>query len=266
MKNLRRQLDGFLIAVLAIVILTLNPPIIISWFLVLLFFVGCYFISITIENEKFILKMLNKIFQYERIAGLDDADYLDRWTLIPLPGRRRIYLHHFLGSDWRDLHDHPKIFWSIGIRGGYIEQVPSGRKRWIAPWIRRFDQNHIHRLRINPKRGAWTIIMTGPASEEWGFYPDGKWIRWDRYMALKKELNGMSVSEAVRQGIADDKWFIPRDEKPGRRKKEILNEKICDYGCGKSANYQMISGKFSCKKSAHQCPGYKKKLYVENIL
>ena len=56
--------------------------------------------------------------------------YLYRWTLAVLGRGRRCYLHRYLGSDWaRDLHDHPKVFWSIGLWGGYVEQTPAGMGR-----------------------------------------------------------------------------------------------------------------------------------------
>ena len=151
-----------------------------------------------------------KFFRYERITGLDDADYLDRWTLLSLSKGRKIYLHLFLNSDWRDLHDHPKSFWSIGIWGGYIEQTPDGIKRWLAPWIRRFGTDHIHRIRINPKRKTWTIVITSPATAEWGFYTGKYWLRWDRYLKIREQISpNQKISDFIDQGMFHE-LLIPR--------------------------------------------------------
>ena len=122
-------------------------------------------------------------------AGVSDG-YMHRWMLLPpLPNGRRLYLHHFLGDDWsKDMHDHPKAFFSIGLWGSYVEErprelsigilysVPPGgagipvsgiaRDTYRAPWIRRFPPHHIHRL-VEAK-GCWTLVYTGPTVHPWG--------------------------------------------------------------------------------------------------
>ena len=67
-------------------------------------------------------------FKFEDLAWPPGSDpYLYRWTLAVLGRGRRCYLHRYLGSDWAlDLHDHPKVFWSVGLWGGYVEKTPSG--------------------------------------------------------------------------------------------------------------------------------------------
>ena len=211
---LKKQFYGLLLASTVILLLSLNPPAFISWLLFIPFLIALIYITSPVWSEwwnPWTQRIVNKIFRYEKINGLDNLPYLDRWTLLSLPGRRCFYLHRFVGSDWRDLHDHPKDFWSIGIKGGYVEQTPEEIRRWVAPWIRKFEPDHIHRLRINRKCDTWTLIFTGPTSKEWGFYPAGKWIRWDRYLKVKKNLGDiMTVAEAVRLNFIDEAWLKPR--------------------------------------------------------
>lgn len=129
-------------------------------------------------------KLINRLLAFEVVDGGGCVDqYLNRWRLLSLWGGRKVYLHHFKGSDWsRNLHDHPKTFVSIGLRGGYVEQTPMGIRRWVAPWFRTFPPTHIHRIRLNRQVGCWTIVMTGRTVREWGFWKDGTWWKWDRYV------------------------------------------------------------------------------------
>ena len=137
--------------------------------------------------------LFDRVFRFERIDGRCATErYLHRWTLLRLPGGRALYLHHFVGSDWaRDRHDHPKAFVSIGIRGGYVEEVQwlAGvwtilrRRQFRAPWIRRFPASHRHRLRV-PPGGCWTLVYVGRTEREWGFWRGSVWFRWDRYVRM----------------------------------------------------------------------------------
>ncbi len=132
--------------------------------------------------ENAIKKLLNRIFRKEEISGHDRCPpYLFRWTLLSTRFGK-IYLHHFVGNDWtRDFHDHPKRFWSIGIKGRYIEETPDGETEFRAPWIRTFPANHIHRIRAS-EHGAWTLVIVGRPKRAWGFWHKGQWIPWRTYV------------------------------------------------------------------------------------
>lgn len=117
--------------------------------------------------------------------------YLHRWTLLRLPGARRLYLHHFVGDDWSvDPHDHPKRFVSIGLWGGYDEDVfdpDEGRVvqtvKWRAPWFRIFPPSHTHRVRSRHLGGAWTLVYVGPRRQDWGFWLRGEdWVEQRQYL------------------------------------------------------------------------------------
>ena len=137
-------------------------------------------------------RLIDRVFAFERIDGDDRCPYLHRWRLASFGRERKVYLHHFVGSDWsRDLHDHPKRFISIGLWGGYIEETPATwplvqpprLRTWRAPWIRSFPATHIHRLILPDGWTCWTLVFTGRETRAWGFFlPDGTWIEWMRYM------------------------------------------------------------------------------------
>lgn len=96
--------------------------------------------------------------------------YLYRWTL----SKTRygsVYLHKFVGDDWsRDLHDHPKRFITIGLRGAYRETTPEGKRLWRAPWIRMFEGAHTHRVELSGITPCWTLVIVGQRYREWGFW------------------------------------------------------------------------------------------------
>ena len=136
----------------------------------------------------------SRLFRREEINGdCPDRPYLTRWLLWRSRSGRALYLHRFTGSDWtRDLHDHPKVFVSIGLRGGYVEERPAfprywprvgilERARYRAPWVRWFRASHVHRLRVTP-RGCWTLVFVGRTRRAWGFWPGRQWTHWRRYV------------------------------------------------------------------------------------
>ena len=139
-------------------------------------------------------KLIDRIFRREDIA----RGALRRWTLLRLPGGRAVYLHHFRCPDARSLHDHPKRFVTIGLRGGYVEERldPSPllwtcatgrlRRQFRAPWIRTFPARHVHRVRPS-RRGCWTLAYVGPKVREWGFFHRNHWIPWQRFREVYDE-------------------------------------------------------------------------------
>jgi hypothetical protein len=137
-------------------------------------------------------RLLDRVFgQAEEINGRERCPtYLYRWTMLAWRGHFAAYLHHFVGDDWSlDLHDHPKRFISIGLKGWYYEHTPckecEGRhtviRRYAAPWIRTFPASHIHRLSV-PSKNCWTLVIVLKPVREWGFWHLGKFIPWRTYV------------------------------------------------------------------------------------
>lgn len=142
---------------------------------------------------------LDRLFRREEINGGERCPtYLYRWTIFqprwprPLWRGFGIYLHKFVADDWsRDLHDHPKRFISIGLKGQYVEQrvVPShplvyatATRVYRAPWVRTFPAEHIHRLALIDGQPCWTLVIVLRSVREWGFWHRGVWIHWRDYV------------------------------------------------------------------------------------
>lgn len=149
-------------------------------------------------------KILSALFRLEEINGGERCPtYLYRWTLFQ-PRRPRwfwrgfgVYLHNFVGDDWsRDLHDHPKRFISIGLKGRYVETTPVSadsmdvgelltgfsHRVYAAPWLRTFPATHIHRLSLIDGQPCWTLVIVLRSVREWGFWHQGQWIHWKEYV------------------------------------------------------------------------------------
>jgi hypothetical protein len=128
-------------------------------------------------------KFFNRLFSLEEINGADLCPtYMYRWTLLSTRWAK-VYVHKFVAEDWsKDLHDHPKRFITIGLRGQYREFTASGEKVYRAPWIRSFPATHTHRLTLIDDQPCWTLAIVFKASRQWGFWHDGKWVYWRDYV------------------------------------------------------------------------------------
>lgn len=121
--------------------------------------------------------------------------YMERYWLLPygrLPIAARV--HHILRSDSdRVFHDHPWPYLTIILRGGYTETTPvydeSGiyngtRSRWHGAGSILFRRAQSwHRLEVPEGVTTWTLFITGPKRQKWGFLrePDAK-VYWRHYL------------------------------------------------------------------------------------
>lgn len=138
------------------------------------------------------MSWLTRIFgPPEEINGRERCPtYLYRWHLLSTRWFKA-YLHHFVADDWSlDLHDHPKRFVSIGLKGQYYEITQQRCEYFSAPWVRSFPANHIHRLVM--RRGwlgeiqdCWTLCLVFKTVKPWGFYHNGVFIGWREYVGSK---------------------------------------------------------------------------------
>ena len=146
-------------------------------------------------------RILDRFFRHERIGASPDEPSLHRWIVWRKPGfgggprdGTAVYIHHFVADEQREPHNHPKKFATIGIWGGYREFVydplsgagPVERNRYRAPWFRRFDARHTHRVVMDECRTCWTIAWVGPRVRDWGFFvPTGgghnRWVDYREY-------------------------------------------------------------------------------------
>jgi hypothetical protein len=131
-------------------------------------------------------RFLNRFFILEEINGGERCPtYLYKWILVSTRWAK-IYLHKFVADDWSlDLHDHPKRFITIGLRGQYREFTASESKVYRAPWIRSFPAEHAHRLTKIDDKPCWTLAIVLKATRPWGFWHESKWIHWREYVGSK---------------------------------------------------------------------------------
>lgn len=138
---------------------------------------------------------------YYNIHGPDGTLYMRRWWLLPRwclhfdPVRGypmpkawmpfSVRLHHIVEPDQdRHLHDHPFNFRSIVLAGGYVEQVDDdGSSRVVRHGdTYRSPAGRWHRIAIVQDGGAWSIFVTGPRVQDWGFRVDGRKVAWQDYL------------------------------------------------------------------------------------
>ena len=111
--------------------------------------------------------------------------YLTRWPLVDR-GRNasRLCLHFFHRSDEdQELHTHPWA-WAVAIQlaGGYWETRRDAGSLWVRVLRRgpgsvvflRPDTAHRVEL-LDRERGSWSVILTGPITQSWGFYERRAW-------------------------------------------------------------------------------------------
>ena len=134
--------------------------------------------------DRWVTLVLDRLFERECIQH-DGIPVMYRWILVRLRHGAGIYVHHFVMSDGRETHDHPKPFTTIGLKGGYREASaePGDLKRihhteYRAPWLRRFPPHYIHRVILEPGKTCWTLAIVGAKSRPWGFFVPTDQERW----------------------------------------------------------------------------------------
>lgn len=134
----------------------------------------------------------------------DLGDYMRRWILLTPWGTVR--LHHILKSDADpEPHDHPWHFWSILLRGSYVEYLyePTVPANHIDTQIRvpfmprRVAADTLHRLQL--MRPVWTLVITGPKIRDWGFQTDQGWMPWRQFVTQKQGFDVDAYEAKLRE-------------------------------------------------------------------
>lgn len=120
-------------------------------------------------------------------------------------GERRVYMdrfylwrckwfsirfHKLLISDMdRHLHDHPWNWFTIMIKGSYIETTARGEKTVKAGRVNGHKARTAHKLTLLTSE-VWTIFVTGGKFREWGFHTEDGWVFHKDYLGEGKETMG----------------------------------------------------------------------------
>lgn len=93
--------------------------------------------------------------------------------------------HHFPPNHIDEhYHDHPWPFVTLVLRGSYTDLQPSGVKDTLRPGSLRWRAaGHIHRTQT-ADQGCTTLVFTGRARSDWGFWVDGRYFAWRTYRRL----------------------------------------------------------------------------------
>lgn len=126
------------------------------------------------------------------LIGDPACPILKRWTL-KFPWIK-VRLHHFYPNTRdRDTHDHPWPFLTFVLWGSYLDVRLDGRKeRMRFGKVRYRSATHAHRTYAGP-HGCLTLVIGPYERRVWGFFTDGKWMPWRKYM--EKYGHGMVCDE-----------------------------------------------------------------------
>lgn len=126
-----------------------------------------------------------------------------------------VRIHHIQSADLhRDLHDHPWWFVSVVLRGWYVESLPLVKPVFYAAWQAKTysvfrktgsvafrGTKATHTIERVPHGGVWTLFITGPWRQQWGFYTEQGWVNHVMYKARHNPANEPAVrTEILRTG------------------------------------------------------------------
>lgn len=123
------------------------------------------------------------------IRGKAGDPYLIRWRIVHTP-YFGVLLHKIIRPDEDPVpHDHPWSFATLILRGGYTEEVMTDAWYRIDKWgigsVHRFKRGMYHRiLALRGGGPCWTLVLTGPRRDSWGFLVNGVHVNWKEYLGV----------------------------------------------------------------------------------
>lgn len=129
--------------------------------------------------------------------GEPECPYARRWVLDLGVGSVRVH-QWYRSDDKRSPHSHPWWFVTLVLKGSYEDWGYPGRTLSGVPRldnkvvdrlrrgsVRYRPAHHVHSVSV-PPHGCWTLLVTGPEKERWGFWvkrKDGavRFFRSSRY-------------------------------------------------------------------------------------
>lgn len=121
-------------------------------------------------------------FKWNQKLGNPAAPYLYRW--VADFNLFSIRLHHWIcGDDPRHFHNHSWNFYVFVLKGSYFDVTEHGRELMRRGSLTFRAANHAHTVET---KGCWTLVLTGPVIQRWGFFTLNKtggkiWLKAKRY-------------------------------------------------------------------------------------
>lgn len=124
-------------------------------------------------------------FKWREPLGNADCPYVYRW--LADFGLFSIRVHQWKRSDdLRHLHDHPWWYITFIVKGHYIEFLENDKVDFVNRFNMRFrPATHKHSVSIDPSKGCWSVLLTGPEKREWGFWVNGRFRKRNKYFFEK---------------------------------------------------------------------------------
>ena len=126
------------------------------------------------------------------VIETDGSPYLTR-ILSPRIFGYRVFLHHFHRPDIdQHLHNHPwKWAASLILNGSYTEERLEGvygtQAITFTQKVKRFNllrDTDYHKV-LELHGDVWTLFLTGPRIQDWGFLVEGQHVPWTEYLMKK---------------------------------------------------------------------------------
>lgn len=125
--------------------------------------------------------MENRILRWNEPLGKPECPYAYRWVINL--GLFSIRLHKWIASDdRRAMHCHPYSFVTLVLWGGYYDHNEAGIDKLGVGSLRFRPATYKHF--VEPwARPTWTLLLTGPFYRQWGFWPNGRFVRREKWFA-----------------------------------------------------------------------------------
>ncbi len=144
------------------------------------------------SSARELLHRFNKRFRSDIYFG--SSLYMKRWRF---GGRDTlgVHLHHIARSDdAREFHDHPCWFFSIILKGAYVEIRPNAEPKFRGPGSIAFRSKFdLHTVQlVDEEAGCWTLFVRGPKTRKWGFVACEPFKAWEDFVKGREESLGVS--------------------------------------------------------------------------
>jgi hypothetical protein len=129
--------------------------------------------------------IIRKLFLEKEIKSKSGVLHFRRWRILALPFLS-IYIHQIYKPDEDPfLHDHPWNYFSLILKGKYIEQTPTSLNEMTPGKFVFKNATDFHKIKevIKP---TITLFCTGKRFRDWGYsIPPKDWIQHEEYRKNK---------------------------------------------------------------------------------